>query len=133
MNQRDIAQFLAPSRIAVMATINRDGTPQLTPNWYHYNGTVLTFVSTKERVKYLNLQRDPRISICIYAAPLAADYVVIRGRAGLSDQDIWDQARTIIQRYEEPDKVEQHLEQWKMQPRMLVTVTPDRISTRNRL
>ena len=133
MNQRDIAQFLAPSRIAVMATINRDGTPQLTPNWYHYDGTVLTFVTTKERVKYLNLQLDPRISICIYAAPLAADYVVIRGRAGLSDQDIWDQARTIIQRYEEPDKVEQHLEQWKMQPRMLVTVTPDRISTRNRL
>lgn len=133
MNQRDIAQFLAPSRIAVMATINRDGTPQLTPNWYHYNGTVLTFVTTKERVKYLNLQRDPRISICIYAAPLAADYVVIRGRAGLSDQDIWDQARTIIQRYEEPDKIEQHLEQWKMQPRVLVTVTPDRISTRNRL
>ena len=133
MNQRDIAQFLAPSRIAVMATINRDGTPQLTPNWYHYDGTVLTFVTTKERVKYLNLQRDPRISICIYAAPLAADYVVIRGRAGLSDQGIWDQARTIIQRYEEPDKVEQHLEQWKMQPRMLVTVTPDRISTRNRL
>ena len=94
---------------------------------------MLTFVTTKERVKYLNLQRDPRISICIYAAPLAADYVVIRGRAGLSDQDIWDQARTIIQRYEEPDKIEQHLEQWKMQPRVLVTVTPDRISTRNRL
>ena len=133
MNQRDIAQFLAPSRIAVMATINRDGTPQLTPNWYHYDGTVLTFVTTKERVKYLNLQRDPRISICIYAAPLAADYVVIRGRAGLIDQGIWDQARTIIQRYEEPEKVEQHLEQWKMQPRVLVTVTPDRISTRNRL
>ena len=133
MNQRDIAQFLAPSRIAVMATINRDGTPQLTPNWYHYNGTVLTFVTTKERVKYLNLQRDPRISICIYAAPLAAEYVVIWGRAGLSDQDIWDQARTIIQRYEAPDKIEQHLEQWKMQPRVLVTVTPDRISTRNRL
>ena len=75
MDQQRIAQFLAPSRIAVMATINRDGTPQLTPNWYHYHydGTVLTFVTTKERVKYLNLRRDPRISICIYAAPLASD------------------------------------------------------------
>ena len=35
MNKQEITQFLAPSRIAVMATINRDGTPQLTPNWYH--------------------------------------------------------------------------------------------------
>ena len=132
MNKKEIAEFLAPSRIAVMATINRNGTPQLTPNWYHYDGEVLTFVTTKERVKYLNLQRDPRISLCIYAAPLAADYVVIRGRATVSDRDIWDQARTILQRYEEPAKVEQHLEQWKTQPRVLVTVTPDRISTRNR-
>ena len=132
MNQQEISEFLAPSPIAVMATINRNGTPQLTPNWYHYDGTVLTFVTTKERVKYLNLRRDPRISLCIYAAPLAADYVVIRGRATLSDQDIWDQARAILQRYEEQAKVEQHLEQWKTQPRVLVTVTPDRISTRNR-
>ena len=132
MNKQDIAQFLAPSRIAVVATINRDGTPQLTPNWYHYDGTVLTFVTTKERVKYLNLQRDPRISICIYAAPLAADYVVIRGRARVSDQGIWDQARTIIQRYTVPAEVEEHLERWKTQPRVLVTVTPDRISTRKR-
>ncbi len=132
MNKQDIAEFLAPSRIAVMATINRNGTPQLTPNWYHYDGTLLTFITTKERVKYLNLQRDPRISLCIYAAPLAADYVVIRGRATVSDQDIWDQARAILQRYEEPAKVEQHLEQWKTQPRVLVTVTPDRISTRSR-
>jgi hypothetical protein len=93
---------------------------------------VLTFVTTKERVKYLSLRRDPRISLCIYAAPLAADYVVIRRKATLSDQDIWEQARAILQRYEEPAKVEQHLEQWKTQPRVLVTVTPERISTRNR-
>jgi len=132
MNKQEIGEFLAPSRIAVIATINRNGTPQLTPNWYHYDGTLLTFITTKERVKYLNLQRDPRISLCIYAAPLAADYVVIRGKATVSDQDIWDQARAILQRYEEPAKVEQHLEQWKTQPRVLVTVTPDRISTRNR-
>ncbi len=132
MNKQEIAKFLAPSRIAVMATINRDGTPQLTPNWYHYDGTVLTFITTKERVKYLNLQRDPRMSICIYAAPLAADYVVIRGKATVSDQGIWDQARAIIQRYTDPAEVEEHLERWKTQPRVLVTVTPDRISTRNR-
>ena len=110
MNKQEISEFLAPSRIAVMATINRNGTPQLTPNWYHYDGEVLTFVTTKERVKYLNLRRDPRISICIYATPLASDYVVIRGKATVSDQDIWDQARVIIQRYTDLPEVEEHLE-----------------------
>ena len=93
---------------------------------------MLTFVTTKERVKYLNLRRDQRISVCIYAAPLASDYVVMRGTATVDDQDIWDQARHIIQRYTEPAEVEEHLERWKTQPRVLVTVTPRSISTRHR-
>ena len=132
MNQAEISQFLDESRMAVMATINRDGTPQLTPNWYHYDGGVLTFVTTKERVKYLNLRRDQRISVCIYAAPLASDYVVMRGTATVEDRDIWDRARRIVQRYTEAAEVDEHLERWKTQPRVLVTVTPQRISTRRR-
>ena len=132
MNQAEMSQFLAESRIAVMATFNRDGTPQLTPNWYHYDGDLLTFVTTKERVKYLNLRRDHRISVCIYAAPLASEYVVMRGTATVEDQDIWDRARRIVQRYTEPAEVDEHLERWKTQPRVLVTVTPHRISTRRR-
>jgi nitroimidazol reductase NimA-like FMN-containing flavoprotein (pyridoxamine 5'-phosphate oxidase superfamily) len=48
MNLEEVAEFLSESRIAVMATINRDGTPQLTPNWYRYDGRVLTFVTTKK-------------------------------------------------------------------------------------
>ena len=65
MNLEEVAGFLSESRIAVMATINRDGTPQLTPNWYRYDGRVLTFVTTKERLKYINLRRDNRMSVCI--------------------------------------------------------------------
>jgi nitroimidazol reductase NimA-like FMN-containing flavoprotein (pyridoxamine 5'-phosphate oxidase superfamily) len=49
MNQEEVTEFLSESHIAVMATINRDGTPQLTPNWYHYGGSVLTFVTTKKK------------------------------------------------------------------------------------
>ena len=32
--QSKLAEFLAPPRIAVVATIGRDDMPQLTPNWY---------------------------------------------------------------------------------------------------
>jgi PPOX class probable F420-dependent enzyme len=130
VNQTEIAQFLSTSRIAVVATISKDGTPQLTPNWYRYDGKVLTFITTKERVKYFNLRRDNRISICIYEEPLAQDYVVIRGTAALNAQNIWDEARRIAERYTEPEQVDEHVERWKQQPRVLVTVTPRRIFTR---
>jgi PPOX class probable F420-dependent enzyme len=132
MNLEEVAEFLSESRIAVMATINRDGTPQLTPNWYRYDGRVLTFVTTKERLKYINLRRDNRMSVCIYAAPMASDYVVIKGTATFNDQDMWGEARLIMARYVSEDEIDDHLEMWKTQPRVLVTVTPTRISSRRR-
>jgi PPOX class probable F420-dependent enzyme len=58
--------FLQELRFAVLATINQDGTPQLTTMWYllEDDGTIL--MNTKVgRLKERNLRRDPRISICI--------------------------------------------------------------------
>ena len=110
MNQQDIAHFLSASRIAVMATIAKDGVPQLTPNWYRYDGQVLTCITTKERQKYFNLQRDDRISVCVYADPGASEYVVMSDTATISDQDIWDEARRIAERYVEPEHVDEYIE-----------------------
>ena len=57
MNQQEITEYLAASHIAVVATINRHGHPHLTPNWYRYDGKVLTLITRTDRLKYLNLQR----------------------------------------------------------------------------
>ena len=130
MNKTEIEQFLAGIKMAVMATINKDGSPHLSPNWYYYDGDQLSFVTTKERLKFFNLKRDDRISVCVYEPPLAADYVVIQGRATISDGDIWDDARQVIRRYVEADQVDGHVERWKTQPRILVKITPDKIYSR---
>src|SRR6266487_4778254 len=58
--------YLQELRFAVMATINQDGTPQLTTMWYllEEDGTIM--MNTKVgRAKERNMRRDPRISICI--------------------------------------------------------------------
>ena len=130
MDQREIEEFLAGTKIAVMATINRDGSPQLSPNWYYYDGSQLSFVTTKERLKYFNLRRDPRMSVCVYEPPLASDYLVVQGSATIEDQDFWDRARLVVERYVAEDQVDDYIERWKEQPRILVTITPDKIYTR---
>jgi PPOX class probable F420-dependent enzyme len=114
----------------VVATVSQNGAPQLTPNWYRYDGKVLTLITRPDRLKYLNLQRDPRISVCIYDPPVASNYVVISGTASCNDQDIWDEAHRIIERYRAPGEVDDYLARWKTEPRVLVTVTPERIATR---
>ncbi|MEE2882080.1 MAG: PPOX class F420-dependent oxidoreductase [Chloroflexota bacterium] len=131
MEKKEIDQFLSGIKMAVMATINKDGSPHLSPNWYYYDGERLSFVTTKERLKFFNLRRDDRMSVCVYEPPLASNYVVIQGRATIDDGDIWEDARLIIQRYVEPDQVENYVERWKTQPRILIQVAPDKIYTRD--
>jgi PPOX class probable F420-dependent enzyme len=130
VNAQEIAAYLDAPYIAVVATIHRNGAPHLTPNWYRYDGKVLTLITRTDRLKYLNLQRNNRISVCIYDPPVASNYVVISGTASCRDQDIWDEARRIIERYRAPEEVDDYLARWKTEPRVLVTVTPERISTR---
>lgn len=135
MTEQEIAQYLDMSHIAVMATINRNGEPHLTPNWYRYNGRVLTFVTRHDRLKCRNLQRDHRISVCVYDAPAASNYVVISGTAAIEDAtssgpEVWDEIRRIVARYVASDGVEDYIARWRTEPRVLVTVTPERISTR---
>ena len=130
MKAQEILDYLAAPHIAVVATVNRHGHPHLTPNWYRYDGRVLTLITRTDRLKYRNLQRNQHISVCIYDPPTASNYVVISGNATCNDQNIWDEARRIIERYRPADQVEAYLARWKTEPRVLITVTPERISTR---
>jgi PPOX class probable F420-dependent enzyme len=130
VNPQEITAYLAASHIAVVAPINRNGHPHLTPNWYRYDGQVLTLITRTDCLKYLNLQRNNRISVCIYDPPVASNYVVISGTTTCNDRDIWDEARRIIERYRAPEEVDDYLARWKTEPRVLVTVTPERIATR---
>ena len=45
-------RFLTDIKMAEMATINSDGSPHLSPNWYYYDGEQLFSVTTKERKKF---------------------------------------------------------------------------------
>jgi transposase len=85
--------------------------------------------ATMLMLKYRNLQRDPRISVCLYDPPVASNDVVISGTATWYDQDIWDDARRIIARYRAAYEMDDSLARWHTEPRVLITVTPERIAT----
>jgi PPOX class probable F420-dependent enzyme len=57
--------FLQEQRFAVLATLNKDGSPQLTTMWYLLEGDTIIMNTKAGRVKDLNMKRDPRISICV--------------------------------------------------------------------
>ena len=136
MDIREVTKFLAGTKIAVMATVNSDGSPHLSPNWYYFDGERLYFVTTRERRKFFNLKRDRRISVCVYEPPLALDYVVLQGPGIIENlvptSELWRTAQLVIERYVDADAVDDYIARWKTEPRILVTITPDDIYTRSR-
>jgi PPOX class probable F420-dependent enzyme len=78
----NVRAFLEQPHFAVMATINRDGSPQLTVMWYalHPTEDIVILNASRGLLKEKNLVRDPRMAICIEEG---MRYVTISGPAEL--------------------------------------------------
>ena len=123
-----LEEFLAPPRIAVVATLGRAGMPQLTPNWYRFADGRLAISTTRERVKYRNLLEDDRLSVCIYSEPLAEEYATLRGHARVRDDDtIWPETQAIVERYVDRQRVAARMEQLRTQNRVIISLAPERV------
>ncbi len=123
-----LQHFLMPPRIAVVATVGSTGMPQLTPNWYVFADGRLAMSTTKETFKYRNLSGDSRLSVCIYSEPTAEDYVVLTGRAEVSDDEsIWPVTQAIVERYVARDQVAARMTELRAQNRVIISLTPERV------
>jgi PPOX class probable F420-dependent enzyme len=127
-----LEELLAPSRIVVVATVGAGGMPQLTPNWYVYQGGRMAISTTKERIKYRNLSRDDRMAVCVYTEPGASDYVAITGRVTIADDEsIWPVTQAIVERYVAPDGVDARMRTLRTENRVIISLVPDRVSFRS--
>ena len=126
-----LGEFLAPTKIAVVATIGRDGMPQLTPNWYVYYDGKIAISTTEQRVKYRNLIRDSRLSVCVMTEPLAQEYVTVRGKAEIIDDDsIWPITEAIVHRYVPEERVQARIKQLRAEDRIIISLKPERVHFR---
>lgn len=98
----DVKEFLRQRRFAVLATINEDGTAQQSVMWYDLQGDRIMMNTEINRVKARNLQRDPRISICIEDE---YRYLTLTGRVELDYDPERTQAdiKSLATRYDGPE------------------------------
>lgn len=66
--------------LANVGTVMPDGSPQVTPMWFDYDGKVLRVNSAKGRVKDRNMRRNPAVAVSIVDPDNAYRYVAVRGR-----------------------------------------------------
>jgi PPOX class probable F420-dependent enzyme len=75
----DLLQTTKPA-FAQLATVNADGTPQVTPVWVDFDGTHVLVNTARGRVKTKNLERNPRVALSISDPENPYRYVGIQGR-----------------------------------------------------
>ena len=120
--------FLAPPRIAVLATLNGSGSPQISPIWYRYSEGRVTMSTVSETVKSQNILRDGRASVCVYSEPEAFEYASLSGTATVIDDDpLWTETRAIVDRYELPEDADSRMRRLEQQNRMILSIEVDRV------
>ena len=122
--------FLRERPHAIVATIMPDGRPQLTPNWYLWDGTRFWVSTLDWTVKVKNARRDPRVTLCIDGPDRATNYVQVFGQAEVVAGDVRERTLDLIRKYEpvEADALA-HWEGIKAD-RVLLVLTPDRFQWR---
>ena len=119
--------YLNELRFAVLGTINRDGTPQLTTMWYLLEGDIIVMNTKVGRAKERNMRRDPRISMCIEDG---YDFLTINGTVEMIDDpeiaqnDIYRLSR----RYHGEAKARRQMEeQFSKETRVSLRLKPESI------
>lgn len=64
---------------ASLATVNQDGSPQVTPVWCDFDGTHLLVNSARGRRKDRNMRRDARVALAIMDPENPYRYLEVRG------------------------------------------------------
>ncbi len=63
-----------------LATLMRDGSPQVTPIWFNTDGTHILINTAEGRIKDRNMRARPHVALCIADPANPYRYVQIRGK-----------------------------------------------------
>ncbi|MFD5557552.1 PPOX class F420-dependent oxidoreductase [Streptomyces sp. NPDC127068] len=82
----DLKALLDGPVFITVATVQPDGSPQLSPVWVKRDGDDVLFSTTIGRRKEQNLRRDPRITVLLQPFDAPYTYAEIRGTAELTTE-----------------------------------------------
>ena len=118
-------KILREEKLAILATLRGDGSPQLSPiNYAYQDGRILISI-TRDRAKYHNVRRNPQVTLCILR-PEGRPYVTVFGHAEIKEADIAAGTAEIFKRISDRQLPENFEEVLRQQRRVLVIVTPER-------
>jgi PPOX class probable F420-dependent enzyme len=115
---------LLEAQFATLATIGRDGEPQLTEVWFLYEDGELKLSLNSSRLKTKNLKARPRCSLFILDLENAYRYVDVRGSARIEPDEDYSFADRVGAKYGGSDLREHDA---PGDVRVVVTIDPENV------
>ncbi|MGW6256915.1 PPOX class F420-dependent oxidoreductase [Streptomyces sp. NPDC055085] len=112
---------------ATIATIQPDGSPQLTITWLGRDGDDLLVSTTVGRRKEKNLRDDPRITVMINPPNAPYTYAEIRGTAALTTEGGQELIDELSRKYTGKDYADFNPASKDDSERVVVRVTPRKV------
>ncbi|MBB5926066.1 PPOX class F420-dependent oxidoreductase [Streptomyces echinatus] len=117
------------TRTGKLSTVRADGSPHVAPIWFLLDGDEVVFNTGKDTVKGRNLARDGRVALCVDDDRPPFHFVVLGGRAQLSEDldevRLW--ATRIAARYMGKDRAEEYGARNGVPGELLVRVRIDNV------
>ncbi|MEU6083858.1 PPOX class F420-dependent oxidoreductase [Streptomyces sp. NPDC047108] len=123
----DLRNLLDKPVFVTLASIQPDGSPQLSVVWVKRDGDDLLISTTVGRRKEKNLRRDPRVSVVLNPADAPYTYAEIRGSVTLTDDPRGELIDELSLKYTGKPYAEFNPASSEDAPRVIVRVSPRKV------
>ncbi|GAB3818056.1 TIGR03618 family F420-dependent PPOX class oxidoreductase [Kribbella italica] len=124
-------KLLDGPNLAVLATLNPDGSPQTSAIWVSRDGNDVLISSTAGLRKIRNLEADPRTSLIVIDATNPLRYAELRGTATITEDTDRTLAQALAIKYEGPEAAAEYAALPPEVRRVVVRITPHHVVTRS--
>jgi PPOX class probable F420-dependent enzyme len=107
MLPEDAKALVRSGRLAHLATVDRDGSPQVTLAWVGLDGDEIVIGTLFDQRKLRNIRRDPRVTLSIQGTGRNAfgldEYLVVEGTARVTEGGALQLLQELARTYLGPD------------------------------
>ena len=80
MTDEKVVKLFSEKNLVFIATIMKDGSPQVSPVWANYQDGFILVNTAEGRIKHKNILRDPRVAVSVTSNENPLDMTTIRGK-----------------------------------------------------
>jgi PPOX class probable F420-dependent enzyme len=122
-------EFLRRPLASQLVTINPSGSPQATIMWFRYEDGALLFTTTTDRVKFRNIQKNPRATLVVTDPANMYRWVVVDGKLSVDNRDPAAFYRGLAEHYLDAESLAEWQKRAGMDKRTVLKLMPTQIRT----